>query len=185
MTELCNNSQLFMDRYDYLEIVNDGRMVGKYCGQRSRQNIFLTGDQILMKFHSDDMLDGRGFLIYFNAGPHGEYFSWFLKFGKLQGWRLITVNPPSVPRTLISNLGEDVGAYWRGGVLFFPNRGLTWSFFNTSSTRLQQHRLFRTETMFKSDENYTSFAASLIIHKMVRGKGGACSRGVLFLNFGG
>ena len=96
-----------------------------------------------------------------------------------------TVNPPSVPGTLISNLGEDGGAYWVGGVLFFPNRGLTWSFFDTSSTRLQQHRLFRTETMFKSDENYTSFAVSLIIHKMVRGKGGACSRGALFLNFGG
>ena len=81
MTESFNNSQLFMDRYDYLEIVNDGRMVGKYCGQRSRQNIFLTGDQILVKFHSDDMLDDRGFLIYFNAGPHGEYCSWFLKLG--------------------------------------------------------------------------------------------------------
>ena len=94
MTESCNNSQLFMDRYDYLEIVNDGRMVGKFCGQRSGQNIFLTGDQILMTFHSDDMLDDRGFLIYFNAGQLGKYFFLILKFGKLQGWSLSTANPP-------------------------------------------------------------------------------------------
>ena len=51
-------------------------MVGKYCGQRTGQNTLLTGDQILMKFHSDDLGVGeRGFLIYFNAAPHSKYFS--------------------------------------------------------------------------------------------------------------
>ena len=64
-----------MHRYDYLEIVNDGRIVGKYCGQRTVQNILFTGDQILIKFHSDGSGERRGFLIYFNAGPHGKYFS--------------------------------------------------------------------------------------------------------------
>ena len=62
-----------MHRYDYLEIVNDGRIVGNYCGQRTGQNILLTGDQILIKFHSDR--ERKGFLIYFNAGPHGKCFS--------------------------------------------------------------------------------------------------------------
>jgi len=64
-----------MHRYDYLEIVNDGITVGKYCGQRTGQNILLTGDQISIKLHSDNSVQLRGFLIHFNAGPHGRYFS--------------------------------------------------------------------------------------------------------------
>ena len=76
--ESSNNGRLFpflMHSYDYLEIVNDGRMVGKYCGNRTGQNILLTGDQILITFHSDYSEERRGFLIHFTAGPHGKYFS--------------------------------------------------------------------------------------------------------------
>ena len=83
VTESCNNGQLFaflMRSYDYLEIANDGRMVGKYCGSSTGQNIFLTGDQILITFHSDGLLEHTGFLIHFTAGPHGKYFSLFLMF---------------------------------------------------------------------------------------------------------
>ena len=78
VTEWPNNGQLFpflTHSFDYLEIVNDGRMVGKYCGRRTGQNIFLTGDQILITFHSDDIIQERGFLIHFTAGPHGKKFS--------------------------------------------------------------------------------------------------------------
>jgi len=64
-----------MSRFDFLEIVNDGIMVGKYCGQRTGQNILLPGDQILIKFHSDHSQERRGFLLYFNAVPHCKYFS--------------------------------------------------------------------------------------------------------------
>ena len=64
-----------MHSYDYLGIVNDGIIFGMYCGQRTGQNILLTGDQILIKFHSDSSLQLRGFLIHFKAGPHGRYFS--------------------------------------------------------------------------------------------------------------
>jgi len=69
-----------MHRYDYLEIVNDGIIVGKYCGQRTGQNMLLTGDQILLRFHSDGIVQLRGFLIHFNAVPHCKYFSRFLMF---------------------------------------------------------------------------------------------------------
>jgi len=55
-------------------------MVGKYCGQRTGQNILLTGYQILLKFHSDVGVERRRFLIHFNAVPHGKYFLRFLMF---------------------------------------------------------------------------------------------------------
>ena len=64
-----------MHSFDYLEINKDGRMVGKYCGSRTGQKILLSGDQILITFHSDVDVERRGFLIHFTAGPHGKYFS--------------------------------------------------------------------------------------------------------------
>ena len=76
VSESRNNGQLFpflMHSYDYLEIVNDGRMVGRYCGRRSRQNIFLTGDQILIKFHSDSSAQRQGFLMGFTAVSLGKH----------------------------------------------------------------------------------------------------------------
>ena len=75
VTKSCNNGQLFpflMHSYDYLEIIKDGIMVGKYCGIRAGENILLTGHQILITFHSDDVRESRGFLIHFIAGPHGK-----------------------------------------------------------------------------------------------------------------
>jgi len=64
-----------MHRWDYLEIINDGRIVGRYCGQKTVQNILLTGDQIFIKFHASYYYRYVRFRIYFNAGPHGKYFS--------------------------------------------------------------------------------------------------------------
>ena len=64
-----------MHRSDYLEIIKDGRMVGKYCRIRDGQNILLSGDQILITFHSNNTIQKRGFLIHFTAGPNGKKFS--------------------------------------------------------------------------------------------------------------
>jgi len=78
LIELGNNGQLFsflMHRYGYLEIFNDGRLVGKYCEKRTGQNILLTGDQIFIKFHSSYYYGKGRFWIFFKAGPHGKYFS--------------------------------------------------------------------------------------------------------------
>ena len=62
-----------MHSYGYIEIIKDGRMAGRYCGNRTGQNVFLTGDQILITFYSDLYGESRGsgFLIHFTAGPHG------------------------------------------------------------------------------------------------------------------
>ena len=64
-----------MHSFDYLEIIKDGRILGKYCSRRTGQNIVLNGDQILINFHSNNFREERGFLIHFTAGPHGKYFS--------------------------------------------------------------------------------------------------------------
>ena len=53
-------------------------MVGKYCGDRTGQNILSNGDQIVIKFHSDNIIQQTGYLIHFTAGLHGKYFSQFL-----------------------------------------------------------------------------------------------------------
>ena len=70
VTKSCNDGQLFpflLHSWDYLKIVNDGRTVGKYCGSRTGQNILLTGHQISITFHSDYIIQKRGFLMQFIA----------------------------------------------------------------------------------------------------------------------
>ena len=76
VTESCDSGELFpFHSYDYLEIIKDGRNVGKYCGKRTGQIILLTGDKMLITFHSDGGGQERGFLILFTARPHGKSFS--------------------------------------------------------------------------------------------------------------
>ncbi|KAJ7380792.1 hypothetical protein OS493_007174 [Desmophyllum pertusum] len=58
--------------YDYLKVINDrGEVVSIHCGQmKTRHDVFLTGDYVVMTFHSaDDEMPKRGFLIYFTAVP--------------------------------------------------------------------------------------------------------------------
>jgi len=64
-----------MHSFDYLEIVKDARIVGKYCGKRTGLIIPLTAGQILIKFHTDGSEERRGFLIYVNIDPNGKCFS--------------------------------------------------------------------------------------------------------------
>jgi len=64
-----------MHSFDYLEIVKDARIVGKYCGQRTGLSILLTAGQILVKFHTDGSQERRGFLMYINIDPNGKCFS--------------------------------------------------------------------------------------------------------------
>ena len=61
-------------RFDYLKIVNDeGKKVGKFCGGMSGYKIFLSGNQILITFHSDPSAAKRGFLVLFTATLHSKY----------------------------------------------------------------------------------------------------------------
>jgi len=64
-----------MHSYDYLEIVIDARIVGKYCGRKTGLRIPLTEGQVLIKFHTDFSEERRGFLMYINIDPNGNCFS--------------------------------------------------------------------------------------------------------------
>ena len=76
---------------------------------------------------------------------------------------------------------EERGAY----LIFLKSWADMAVFFNISSARLKQHKLFRTEqctNLILHDESYTSFAVSLLIHKMGQGKR-VLIRGGTFSNF--
>ena len=42
-----------------------GKIVGMYCGNKTGQNILVTGDQVEMIFKSDDKKERRGYYLVF------------------------------------------------------------------------------------------------------------------------
>jgi len=57
--------------YDYLRIENDKKQIGDtYCGQKTGKNVFVTGVQVSITFHSDSIGVKSGFDLHFTAVPH-------------------------------------------------------------------------------------------------------------------
>ena len=53
---------------DYLQITNEkNRVFGKYCGHMTGKTVFISGQNALIKFHSDSKIQNRGFLMSFLA----------------------------------------------------------------------------------------------------------------------
>ena len=70
----CQNDFLFHDSYDYLKISDGGsHTFDVYCGKKTGESIEVTGDQVVLTFHSDDIVQEKGFLIFFTAVPLGRY----------------------------------------------------------------------------------------------------------------
>ena len=68
------NYLLFPGSYDYLKISDGGsHTFDDYCGEKTGESIEVTGDQVVLTFHSDDIVQRRGFLIFFTAVPLGRY----------------------------------------------------------------------------------------------------------------
>lgn len=65
------NDLLFPGSYDYLKISDGSDDV--YCGEKTGESIEVTGDQVVLTFHSDDIVQRKGFLILFTAVPLGRY----------------------------------------------------------------------------------------------------------------
>lgn len=57
--------------------ITDGKSYtfGEYCGEKTGENIVVTGDHVIIIFHSDDLFPQKGFLIFFIAVPVGKYNS--------------------------------------------------------------------------------------------------------------
>lgn len=75
-------------RYDYLTISNeDGQKFGVYCGDRTGKNVLVTGDLVVIKFHSDSSAARRGFLMAFTAVSQGSIkigtYSWAFYFNSI------------------------------------------------------------------------------------------------------
>ena len=60
-------------RYDYLKISNDlNETFGTYCGHRTGRKVTVTGNQVVMTFHSDQSVQKRGFVITLSSTPIGK-----------------------------------------------------------------------------------------------------------------
>ena len=63
---------IFSLRFDYLDITNEkGKWFGTYCGGPYRKNatVDVNGNYARLKFHSDEDLQKKGFLLYFSIFP--------------------------------------------------------------------------------------------------------------------
>ena len=56
-------------------VANDsGHNFGKYCGEETGRNIFVTGGYVELKFHTDNNKRSKGFAILFTPSPlAGKY----------------------------------------------------------------------------------------------------------------
>ena len=60
-------------RFDFLKVTNENDDVpGLHCGQKNGYEVLVTGEVVLMTFHSDTKNEREGFLIQFTPVPHGK-----------------------------------------------------------------------------------------------------------------
>ena len=62
----CKTSFTFLCSKDFLRITDGANKIfGVYCGNKSGQNLLVTGDKVQIIFHSDDKIERRGYLLNF------------------------------------------------------------------------------------------------------------------------
>ena len=70
----CKTSFTFLCSKDFLRIT-DGMDItfGVYCGNKTGQNLLVTGDKVEMTFRSDDKVEQRGYYLVFTLVSHGKW----------------------------------------------------------------------------------------------------------------
>lgn len=59
--------------HDYLKIVNENNEpFGVYCGRKTGKTVVVTGKYVVMTFHSDSVVQKRGFLLLLTSFQPGE-----------------------------------------------------------------------------------------------------------------
>ena len=62
----CKTSFTFPCSKDFLRITDGvNKIFGVYCGNKTGQNLLVTGDKVQIIFHSDDKIERRGYLLNF------------------------------------------------------------------------------------------------------------------------
>jgi len=65
---------VFFYRYDHLTIYDDQNYeYDIYCGVMTGHTVLVNGSYVLIRFHSDDVFEEKGFLLVFTAVPIGEW----------------------------------------------------------------------------------------------------------------
>ena len=74
VSQVVQLSLNFLCSKDYLRITDGMRKTfGVYCGNRTGENVFVTGDQVRIIFHSDDDIQRRGYLLVLTLVREGEW----------------------------------------------------------------------------------------------------------------
>lgn len=57
-----------------MKIINDNNEpFGVYCGRKTGKTVIVTGKSVVLTFHSNRVVQKRGFLLLFTAFKPGEY----------------------------------------------------------------------------------------------------------------
>jgi len=60
--------------WDYLKIVDgNNQTIGVFCGQLSGETVYVTGPYAVISFHTDFIIRGRGYELFFSQVLIGKY----------------------------------------------------------------------------------------------------------------
>ena len=85
---LGTNSYIYyflLCRRDYVEISNEkGLVLGRYCGEISGSKVAVSGDYVLITFHSDSNIQRRGYSFILKNVSFGRFVIETGYFGKVR-----------------------------------------------------------------------------------------------------
>ena len=61
-----------LSRFDHLMISSEQFKYGEYCGETTGQTVLVSGSYVVIKFHSDENVQEKGFLLLFTAVQIGK-----------------------------------------------------------------------------------------------------------------
>ena len=70
----CKTSFTFLCRKDSLRITDGmGKTLGMYCGNKTGQNLLVTGEKVEMTFRSNDKVEQTGYYLVFTLVSPGKW----------------------------------------------------------------------------------------------------------------
>ena len=69
----CETLFTFLCSNDFLRITDGMGKRPDYCGNKTGQNLLVTGDKVQIIFHSDGEIEQRGYLLNFTLVSSGKW----------------------------------------------------------------------------------------------------------------